>query len=140
MKIICLLLSTFCFYSAIYYRSATRYLRLLLNSNDIDLIMKRLTDMQPFIGNNPTDSYLEKTSVKIFRILAIGVAIMSCGGASDFYPGWGPFFVAIIGGGIAITKKMNIQYINLFIIQARSFLIVSFIIICGFLFNAALHL
>ncbi len=125
------LLLTFCFFSAMYYRSATRYLKLVLNSDDLDVLMKRITVMPLLIGSSTSEKYLEQSSVKALRIVAIIVEILSVLGIMDFYSWWGALLAILFGGGLATIKKMHIDLIDRQINQARFFLIISIVIIVG---------
>ncbi len=137
MKIFLTLLLTFCFYSAMYYRSATRQLRLFLKSENMDDIMKRVTTLPLLIGNTDTESYLAQPFVLVLRVVAIIIEILCCWWAYSLAHWWGTLFVILIGGGLAISRKIQIDYIDIFINRARILLIFSILIIAGILLGGS---
>jgi len=135
MKILYILLLTFCCYSAFYYRSATRYLRLILESNDPEVFLQRLKVLPLSIGGVSPGKYLKQNPVKILRIIALIISVVACLLPIEFHAWWGTIIV-VLGGFWASIKKLNIRQIDLFIYQSKSFLIISIVIICGILIFA----
>lgn len=130
MNITLLILLSFCLYSAMYYRSATRYLKLVFESNDSKVCAERWVLISPLLDGA---KYIERTYVKILRALALIVGIVSCLLAFEISDWKGSLTVIFFGVGLALirTKVFRVESAESYINRSNLYLIISIIIIIG---------
>lgn len=129
MNITLIILLSFCLYSAMYYRSATRYLKLVFESNKSNVFVER-TLISPLLDGA---KYIERTYVKILRALALIVGIVSCLLAFEISDWKGSLTVIFFGVGLALirTKVFRVESAESYINRSNLYLIISIIIIIG---------
>lgn len=129
MNITLIILLSFCLYSAMYYRSATRYLKLVFESNKTNVFIER-TLISPLLDGA---KYIDRTYVKVLRALALIVEIVSCLLAFEISDWKGSLTVILLGAGLALirTKVFRVERAESYINRSNFYLIISIVIIIG---------
>lgn len=129
MNITLIILLSFCLYSAMYYRSATRYLKLVFESNKTNVFIERIL-ISPLLDGA---KYIDRTYVKILRALALIVEIVSCLLAFEISDWKGSLTVILLGAGLAMirTKVFRVESAESYINRSNFYLIISIIITIG---------
>lgn len=126
-----IILLSFCLYSAMYYRNATSYLKLIYESDKYNgerLFINPLLD-----GAN----YINRSYVKVLRGLALIIMIGSCMLAFEVGDLKGSLIVVIVGVSVAIyrSKSFYVRNAESYINRSNFYLIISAVICISILMN-----